>query len=371
MLIYLLLTLAIFYALFFSRVIIIRNIDQGNNEIFIFRNHPALFIAFVILLELAALKGVGVGVDYPMYYGFFLNKSYSEIEPGIRFFYDLAIKYDNFFVFSIGIYSLFLFFIFMGIRKHSPNYLISVLFFLLTYIYLNSYNQLRQMLAVSIIFCFVNDLLTNKKTDKIKYFFIILIALLFHNSAIFLFLLFFIPKKRFSPKVVIPLFLVTILLYFIPSFKNQVGVVISSISGLYAEKYATGGYNFFGVNKEKGLLQLIPVMMQMVIVTIALYFPKEDPKLNINYKLYHFSANLVIISLWLYSLAGIEAIDRLQLYFSSFNLYFYPILIHLLLNGKKKRHGQLFILFITGFWILYYILRLDINVAGVVPYRFY
>ena len=365
------LILTVFYGLFLSRVTVVRNMNGGDQEVFGARNKGTLFFWFVILLGLAAVKAVEVGVDYPMYYGFFLDQTYiGLIEPGVSFIYDLAVRYDNFYVFSFGVYFLFLFFIFYGIKKHLPNYLIGLLFFLLTYTYLNSYNQLRQMIAVSIIFCFVNYLITNKKTDRIKYIFIILLALWFHNSAIFLFLLFFIPKKKFSPKVVIPLFLITIVLYFIPSFKNQLGELIISLSGIYGEKYSGSSY-FFGVNKEKGLLQLIPVIIQMLIVSISLYLPKSKVKLDINYKLYNFSTNLVIINLWLYSLAGIEAIDRLQMYFSCFNLFYYPMLTHLLLNGEKKRYGQLFILFITGFWILYYVLRLVINIAGVVPYSFF
>ena len=109
----------------------------------------------------------------------------------------------------------------------------------------------------------------------------------------------------------------------------------------------------------------------MVIVSISLYFPKYEENLNINYKLYNFSTNAVIVNLCLYSFAGIEAVDRLQIYFSCFNIYFYSYLIHLLLNDKKKLYGQLFVIFIIAFWILYYVLRLLINVHGIVPYSFF
>lgn len=370
MVIYLLLTLTILYGLFFSRVTIIKN-NSSISEIFIARNNITLFLWFVILLGLAVFKGVNVGVDYPMYYDFFLHKTYiGLIEPGVSFIYDVAERYDNFFIFSFCIYFLILFFIFQGIKRNSPNYLISILLFIVMYVYFTSYNQLRQMIAVSIIFCFVNYLLTNKKTDRIKYLFVILIALLFHNSAIFIFLLFLIPKKKFSPKIVIPLFIITIVLYFIPEFKNQVGNLIITVSGFYADKYAHNLNYFFSINKEKGLLQLAPVIIQMIIVVVSLYFPKKNIKLNVNYKLYNFSTNIVIINLCLYSLAGIEAIDRLQVYFSCFNIYYYSILIHLLLNCKKKFDGQLFIISIFVFWITYYLLRLIINVHGVVPYSF-
>lgn len=372
MTIYFLLTLLILYGLFLSRVTVIRNYYLVSQEIYVSKNKITLLIWFIILLGLAAFKGIMVGVDYPMYYGFFIQKSYiGLIEPGVSFIYDLAEKYQSFYVFSLGVYFLFLFFIFYGIKKNSPNYLISILLFIIMHIYFNSFNQIRQLIAVSIIFCFVNYLMTDKKMDRFKYILVILLALLFHNSAIFLFVLFFIPKKTYRPKLVIPLFLMTIALYFIPSFKNQIGQLMVSLSGFYGEKYSLGSYNFFGVNKEKGLLQLIPVIVQMMIVTISLYFPKFNKNLNINDKLYHFSTNAVIINLCLYALAGVEAIDRLQIYFSCFNIYFYSYLIHLLLNDNKKRYGQIFVIFIFAFWLLYYTWRLMINVHGIVPYSFF
>ncbi|MBZ6489057.1 EpsG family protein [Priestia aryabhattai] len=371
MLIYLLLPLVTLYCLFLSRATIVKNNNMYNGEMFISRNRLTLFLWAAILLGLAAFKGVGVGTDYPMYYNFFLNKSYNDVEYGISFIYDVSIKYNNFLVFSFLIYFLFLFFIFQGIKKNCPNYLISILMFIFTYTYFTSYNQLRQMIAVSIIFCFVNYLISNRKLIKIKYLVVILIALLFHNSAIFMFSLFFIPQKKFSVRIVVPLFLMTIILYFIPEFKNQIGNIIVKLSGSYMEKYSTNLDFFFEVNKEKGLLQLIPVVIQMVIVSLSLCFPKNESGLNINAQIYNFSTNLVVINLCLYSLAGIEAIDRLQIYFSCFNIYFYSILIHLLLNTKKQLYGQVFIVFIVTFWILYYVLRLITNISGVVPYSFF
>jgi len=369
MLIYFLLPFTILYCFFLSRLTIIKRPDVDISELYIAKNKLTLFLWLMILLCLSAIKGIQVGIDYPMYYGFFLQKSYiGLIEPGVSFLYKIAEKYNNFYVFSFSVYFLFLVFIFLGIKRNTPNYLISIFLFIIMHIYFNSYSQIRQLIAVSIIFCFVNYLITNKISDKIKYVFIILLALLFHHSAIFLFILFFIPKTKYSIKIVIPLFIMTIILYFIPAFKDQVGKLLILLSGFYGDKYNDGSYNFFGVNKEKGILQFIPVFIQMIIITISMYLPKARVGLSINEKLYHFSTNAVIINLCLYSLAGIEAIDRLQIYFSCFNIYFYSYLIHILLNDRKGSETQLFVIFIIVFWTLYYVLRIIINVHGIVPY---
>ncbi|MBP1943290.1 hypothetical protein J2Z26_003068 [Bacillus luteolus] len=362
----------IVYCYFLSRVTMYRNSDRYNDERFVARNNSTIFFWFIILLAFASLKGENVGVDYPMYYGFFLQENYHALlEPGINFIYDIAVHFDSFYIFAASVYFLFLFFILLGIWRNSPNYLISIFLFIIMHIYYNAFNQIRQLIAVSIIFCFAHILVSNKKLDKLIYFSILLLALLFHNSAIFLFILFFLPKKTFHPKVVIPLFVVTAVLYFIPSVKNQIGELIISISGTYGEKYSQGTYNFFGVNKEKGLMQFIPVVIQMFIVSCSLYLTKSKANLHINDRLYQFSTNAVVVNLCLYSLAGIEAIDRLQIYFSCFNIYYYSYLLHILFNYENKLIGQLFACFIVSFWILYYILRLMINVHGVVPYKLF
>ncbi|MGF9856554.1 EpsG family protein [Priestia endophytica] len=370
MLTYLTLIFVVFYFLFVSRLVLVRQQISNNREIFIFRSNIVLYIWFIILLCLAVFRDIDVGTDYGMYYSFFMNESYSGAEVGIGYLYDLAVKYDSFLIFSTGIYLIFLFFVFRAIRKNCPNYIISLLFFVITYLYFTSYNQLRQIVAASLIFYFITYLLNNNRLNKLKFLIVVLVALLFHNSAIFLLLLFLVPKKRISPKIVITLFTLTIILYFIPEFKNYIGQLITNISGFYASKYEQNLDYFFEVNKEKGMLQLMPVIIQMFIIVMSLYIKSGDKKLNINYKLYDISTNIIVVNLCLYSLSGIEAIDRLQVYLSFFNIYFYSFLIHILLNSKDVLYKRFFVTFIFFFWIMYYILRLKNNIQGIVPYSF-
>ena len=198
-----------------------------------------------------------------MYYGFFLYQTYiGLIEPGVSFIYDLAVRYDNFYVFSFCVYFLFLSFIFYGIKKNSPNYLISISLLVIMHIYYNSYNQLRQMIAVSIIFCFAHFLVTNKKTDRIKYILVILLALLFHNSALFLFVLFFIPKEKFSPKVVIPLFLMTIIYILFLHLKIKWGALKFNLRILWRKIWIKRNITFLESIRKKGYCNLFQLLFK-------------------------------------------------------------------------------------------------------------
>jgi len=256
---------------------------------------------------------------------------------------------------------------FQGIKKHCPNYLIGLLFFILTFTYYASFNQIRQIIVVALIFYFVHYLIFNKK-DKLKFILIIILSMTFHASATFLLVFLLIPQKRFSLNFVIPLFIATIILYFIPNFKNAIGEVLVSFSDFYKNKYGNNLYFLIQINKEKGLIQLIPVVIQMIIVVSSYFYSNNSIKNN---KLYFFSSNVLIMNLALYSLSGIEAIDRMQLYFSVFNIYFYSIYIHQLLNDQKKYRGIIISTMIILFWVFYYSLRLFNNHHGIVPYSFF
>ncbi|MBZ9537121.1 EpsG family protein, partial [Cytobacillus oceanisediminis] len=265
MLVYIVLPLTILYCLILSRILVKKT--NSCTECYIARSNITLFIWAAILFGLAAFKGIRVGTDYPMYYYFFDDVAYEgRVELGISYIYQLAIINDSFLIFSSIIYFLIVTFLLLGIKKNCPNYLIGILFLVLTYVYFTSFNQLRQMLAVSLVFYGITLIISKKKNNKLKFIFIIAIALMFHNSAIFAFIFLLIPKVKYKPRIVIPLFLTTIALYFIPDVKNFIGLQVVKLSGVYAQKYANNLDYFFSINKEKGIIQLIPVLVQMIIV---------------------------------------------------------------------------------------------------------
>lgn len=368
MLIYLALPVVILYFLFLQRMFVGLNYQPAKNiETYVNNKRSYLIVFFVLLVSLAVMRGYTVGTDYNMYYRFYLYGLHDNVEIGIQYIYELAQRFDTFIVFSIVCYSLVVYLFLKGIRKHCPNNLIGVLFFVLTYIYLTGFNQIRQIIVASAIFCFINLVIEKKKFNKLKFFILILIASFFHTSALVMLAALFIPKKKtYNSLFVLFLFLCTTVFYFVPELKNLVGGLLNSFSGFYADKYASNAGYFFQVNKEKGLLEFIPVLVQMVLVLWILRAVKDISMLKINEKLFHFSTNMVIIFLTLYSLSGIEAVDRLQNYFSVFNIYYYSIVVHILLNNKRYVYSIIIIVF----WFLYYILRLYTNNSGVVPYIF-
>ena len=365
---YVLLPILIMYGIVMQRLLLIKSPNAIAAETYPFKpNHLLLALWFVVLVAMGSYKGLYVGTDSFMYYHFFINQSFDQVEPAIQLFYRLAHHFNQYLFLQLSVAFTFLYFMFHGIKKNCPDFLMSLLFFILTFTYYASFNQMRQMLAVAIIFCFFSYLTTNN-TKKLKFCAVILLASLFHYSALFLLLLFLIPQKRWTLKIVIPAFIVVIIFYFIPAIKNVIGETLLQFSSFYANKYGSNVHFFFQMNKEKGWIQLLPVIVQMGFVISSYFSVNTSLK---NDKLFFLSSNVVVLNLILYALAGIEAIDRLQLYFSVFNIYFYSFYMHQLLNDERKLRAYFMSIMIVLFWLLYYLLRLLANHHGIVPYRFF
>lgn len=87
-------------------------------------------------------------------------------------------------------------------------YRLSVLFYFVTGVYFDAYNGLRQYIAVSICFYAMKYIL-NK--DAKRYFLAVLIAFLFHKSALFFVPVYFLQYLKFDFKKAITIVGLTVL----------------------------------------------------------------------------------------------------------------------------------------------------------------
>lgn len=154
---------------------------------------PLMLSAFILLI-FASLKDVSVGTDSMNYYNYFMNVKelkheifYSGIQRGWYYF--------NLFFYYIGSYNIFLFIcytiVFTGlsiyIQRTSQNNILPILLFVLLYFYCSSLNVMRQYIALGVYLI----ALTYLDKDKVKYIIWVLVASLFHYSAIFCLVLLF------------------------------------------------------------------------------------------------------------------------------------------------------------------------------------
>lgn len=360
MAIYIGLVFLLFYIVFVQRLLVVLGND-GMTEPYQQKSKRLLVVLFCGFLALAAGRGLSVGSDTAMYYRFFQSGRYDNFELAVRRLYDLASWLSWYEIIPFLLAALFLYGMLRGIYKHCPNDAIGLLLFVLTFVYFTSFNQMRQLVAAALLFGFI-DLLMKKGFGKLQFALLIAVATLFHQSAIFLYVLLLLPQRRFHPAVIAFLFVSATICYFTPAVKDGIGALVSTTSDFYEAKYEQRENYFFQVNKEKGLSQFLPVAVQMLIVLAACYYPKRQERF------FQLVTNLYVVYLTLYAFSGIEAIDRVQVYFSTFTIYFYAYSIHYLLHADNKLLGKLMTAIILLFWCSYYMLRLLNNTQGIVPY---
>ncbi|MER1987891.1 MAG: EpsG family protein [Solibacillus sp.] len=359
MAIYIGLAFLLLYFIFVQRLLVVpthHDLEQYGRK-----SKYLLLFAFCGLLALATNRGTAVGTDTAMYMRFFYARTYEEFELAVRSLYELAYQLSMYELVPISLAALFLYGMLRGIYKHCPNDAIGLLLFILTFVYFTSFNQMRQLVAAALLFGFVG-LLMKRGFGKLQFALVIAIATLFHQSAIFLVFLLAVPRRRFHPALIAVLFIGATLCYFTPAVKDGIGGILSTTSNFYEEKYATETNDFFQVNKEKGLVEFLPVFMQMLFVFACCYYPKQQQHF------FQLVTNLYVLYLTFYAFSGIEAIDRVQVYLGVFTIYFYAYFIHNLLNAQNKYLGKLMTAIVLLFWCGYYLMRLLNNNQGIVPY---
>src|SRR5699024_11372248 len=94
------------------------------------------------------------------------------------------------------------------IYKYSVNVVLFLFLFISLYLYLFSFNEIRQAIAMSILVMGFHLILERK---FLRYFIVVLVATLFHETAILMLLLYFIYYFKFDIKNVLAILFIFIL----------------------------------------------------------------------------------------------------------------------------------------------------------------
>ncbi|MGP7818739.1 EpsG family protein [Niallia sp. 01092] len=358
-------TIIFFYLLLTSTTIYTTKLGVVNyfNKIYV-----VVFVLFTLLFSV--LRNISVGTDYEMYSYFFYNRNFTEkFDPAINLIYWISLLFNNFQLFAILTTLIFLLVTLFLVKKYSYNIIASLSIFTLSYFYYLIFNQTRQALAIVILWIGVLAINKNKKRGLLIFIPSILVAAQFHFSAYltFGFLIFYFVKV--NRKVLILGFLIVVFGYFTDAIRSVVSPILTSIT-FYEAKYSTELTEFFNQNKEKGIIQFLPILVQFVFLYLWIEF-KARKFISVKYGL--FLETYYFCYLFLYCVAGIEATDRFQFYLYPSIIFFYDMVFYHLLSpivsGKNERLFRLILfIIIIIFWFVYYLLRLFQNTNGIVPY---
>lgn len=326
-------------------------------------------IAILIPSILAGVRDLTIGTDIGVYGKTFFNRAvisnsfqeYSKIcetEVGYRLVNYIVSRFTN----NVNIFLFILEFIIIGIvyiafyqrRKDTPIWLCMLCYLFLFYNRL--LNLLRQGIALSIIIYSYKYL---DKNELKKYLIAVIIATLFHTTAIFAITLYFIKivSKSKSRKALIPIISMVILVLILGYGKILSFLIynIGIVSTRYAIYLPSANFSF----------NLVETLVLCFFVILAIVFSKKVNKLNQNNMLYILIGFFGII---LTQLSGVaDYADRIAFYYTGI----YPIMLASIPQNVGKNKIDKFTLnyvIIMLFFVFWYWKFIKMGSCETYPY---
>lgn len=279
-----------------------------------------LVLTGMILILFSGLRG-GFTSDYQSYvnlFDFYNKFSLSQIfhyQFGQEIGYVLLSRFVGFFTDSsiplmLLAAAITIVFFFVEIKENSEYVWLSVLFFVTIGQFYTSFNLIRQILAVAIIFA-GSEYLYKKKI--LKYIIVILIASLFHKTALIMIPFYFILNLKFSwKKMVITFFgLLLIIMNF--------NVILVFIQKYFYSYYKATYYGMSGYSYKNIILPC--AILIFVLLHKSLLDTKNENKTNIWVNSMVFYAFFSILGM------KVQLIERLAQYFAPFVLLIIPLIV--------------------------------------------
>lgn len=319
-----------------------------NNKNIISYFYILVVILFVCIGGLTKGNGLDWGAyESIAYEGISVNDALHnpQFEPLFLLLYNLFPTFHSF-LFVFVVINLVL--LSKTIVKCSPYVIISIFVYVCVYYFLGIMGQLRQALAISII-VFAWPYMNSK-----KFIIYLLLASLFHYSAMICLLYFFVPNKLFSKWVY-----VLLLLILFASFDYFKVVIMNALGG-----FSYGKISYYLAVEEGGISfsfflykVFVFILLFLNVEKISTYLPK--------YKI----LNLYFISILLYLLLSFSSSigGRIILYFSIFEILVIPFIIKAYNRYILKFSISLFLIFLN----IYQYLSFLYSYADIfLPYKF-
>lgn len=326
-----------------------------------------LIIVNIILILIASLRSEVIGNDTKEYIYLFNQIKYTSIEYyksryeiGYLLLNKLISLFTNNAQLLIGVTSII---IIVGytifIYKYSNIVWISMYLFITLGYFGASMNSIRIQLAIVVILKSY-DYLVNRK--KIKFIITIIIAALFHNTAIIFLIAYPISKIKVNMKNLIGFSLLTIVLYI---YTNSILNIIF--------KYSRYSYyiNSQYLNGEIRSATIFNIMVNLSIIIFSFYIIKSE-KIDL-IKNYNIKIQFVflIVSVCIYIISiKFNLLDRIGNYFEVFGIVLLPNILQKI-NNKNKFTLWTFIIIIL--FLIYFstiqVYKPEWN--RIYPYKFF
>lgn len=310
------------------------------------------FIGFILII-LSAFRGE-LGNDTVVYLSFFQNLDFSNVtfyllQFEIGFVYlSLLIKQifnnDVFYISSIALISISL--KMKYVYKISPLPAISLFTLVSAYFLALDMGQIRQGIALSLIFIALYHYL--KENKKLFYFFV-LIATFFHISA-FLFLIIVFLKKNISNYIILFCIFFSFIFVFIPI--NELIISFIKLLFFWNDFIFTKLMNY-AIGKYSEIVGFSIIQIWYLLISVVFVYYKKI----INNSTYSFLLNVFAVGIILnFVFNSFPALIRASYYFLAIEGFLVAYVIY---ESKKKYNRYILFLIIVSMGLLRYYLYLN------------
>lgn len=310
-------------------------------------NSIFLIVSFLILFVMMGFRTVGVGVD-----DFAYSKIYQQVidngpinvflkntmEPGyliLNYIVSFITKDFQYALIIITFIPMFLYYKALIYERKNISLFLSVFIFG-TILYIYFYGIIRLFIASSIIAYAIRYVL-NKQT--FKYVFFVLLAMMFHYSAIFmLFLIYFSTEKKYKERSIKSLIILV-----------MVGMpLIIFIASKFI--FSNMGVRYNAYTSMRNFKLSLDVLDKLPILIVALYLFKDIEKFNSNIKIY----------VTIYALASVVSIyssmidiGRIQWYLLFSLCIILPNIVRAVSYSKFKNFNVVIIPLVMTYGVIY------------------
>src|SRR5690625_3234240 len=320
-----------------------------------------LVIMFIPLFILSSLRSSDIGTDTKNYLSGFNSIKYADFDN----VYDV-VRWEVGYVFLNKISSylsehpniiliitsfIALLGVFYFIYKNSTSVILSVYLYLTLYLYFFSFNGIRQAIAMSIIVMGLHFIIQRK---LLKYLIMVIIATLFHETAILFIMLYFIYNLKLTYKNVLitlsSFFLIFLGIEYIINYFLSISRSLSYIDTT-------------SLSLERGgmLFPLINISILFFVMYIKISSKGNDKKLDFFIYIILFGVLSSVLSLKIYKLL------RLNYYFLIFYIVAIPYAVQFVSDKNRRLIFSYVVISVSG---LYFFSRLSNGWHGVMPYEF-
>lgn len=322
-----------------------------------------IFILMVLPGTLVAAFRYNNGADYFMYYSMFqaikngntfINVTGKTLELGFKYLIIVSQWFCDEPWFTFGTIALIIIIlIFKGCLEISDDYRLSIMLFFVSGIYFDSFNGLRQFLAMAVFFYGIKYIL-NK--DIKKYFVCCILAFLFHKSVLFISPLYFLQYVKIDIK------------------KACIIIVSSFIGGsiiynliLRILKFTPYAYFLNSNELATATASASQILFFCVYFAIGFYYYVQMKQIECDTQLF-FNIHVVFFAVALLT-TTVPLISRILNYGILIEILYIPKMLNLIRSRNTKKIVRICII---GFYLVINLYGIYNNGwYGCIPYNFY